>query len=341
MTINKVAYCTLTEDLKSAISNLKITRSYVDESIVIYENGTKSELKKLKKLKITCVQKDWEDNFSEYRNHYLTAARELNCNWIFTSDTDEYPSITLCENIKSLIKNAKNYDMISFNSHDIGYDENDIEIYNNISTYYKQLLFKLYSKVKYVRTVHHDLSGHIYKEIHASPECYYEHIKHSSEVQIRGCRNFYIAGGGVDEYSSEWKELREIDNCPNTWHKFKANMIDGTLNDEVKKWIIKYRNANSQPHRDSELRSFFEVYFINLHPEQNIDNINIDLDIAHVESDIITTFIESEYLRILGRHADSNGLETYKSAIINGTLKREELETIFKTSSEYKQKWQL
>lgn len=339
--MNKVAYCTLTENLELAIRNLNTTRPYVDESIVIYEKGTDMEIEELKKLKVTCVQKDWNDNFSEYRNHYLIAARELNCNWVFTTDTDEYPSIELCENIKLLITNAKNYDMVAFNSHDIIYDEYDVQTYNNISSYYKQFLFKLYPKVKYTRRVHHELMGHAYSEIHADDKCYYEHIKNQDDVQIRGCRNFYIGGGGIDEYSTEWKELRGIKTCPLTWHEFRKNMLNGTLTDDVKSWILKYRNVNSKAHHDSELRAFFIVYFEILHPDQNVNTVEIKQDTLIKEHDIIKTFVESEYLRVLGRHADEDGLNTYKTMIENGTLQKEDLEKHFKNSREYKEKCQI
>lgn len=332
---NNVAYCTLTEDLKSAIPNLKTTREYVDESIVIFEYGLESDIKKLEALNITCIQKVWEDNFSKYRNYYITAARELGCGWIFTSDTDEYPSTSLCINIKDLIKSADNYDSVSFNSHDIGFDKNDIEIYHNISSYYKQLLFKIYDGVKYNRNVHHELVGHSYKEIHASKDLYYEHVKKESDIYIRGCRNFFIAGGGVDEYCNQWKELRAIESCPNSWHEFRDQLVSGTISNDVKSWIINYRNINTLPHRDAEIRAFFTTYYEILHPKQNIDNLTCKPEETVIIVNINQTFVEEEYLRVLGRHGDPAGVKLYADMLTDGKLIKNDIEFIFKNSQEY------
>jgi ubiquinone/menaquinone biosynthesis C-methylase UbiE len=237
--------------------------------------------------------------------------------------------------IKDLIKSADTYDTVSFNSHDIGFDKNGVEIYHNISSYYKQLLFKIYDGVKYNRNVHHELVGHLYKEIHASDDLYYEHIKKEFDIYIRGCRNFFIAGGGVDEYCDEWKELRAIKSCPSSWHKFRDQLISGTISNDIKNWITNHRNSNTLPHRDSEIRAFFTTYYEILHPEQNIDNLICEPEETVIIVNINQTFVEEEYLHILGRHGDPAGVKLYTDMLTDGKLTKDDVKFIFKNSQEY------
>lgn len=329
--MSKVAYCTLTENLNSAIPNLKSIYNYVDETIIIFEHGTDFEISTLEYLGIICIQKDWNDNFSEYRNYYLTAARNLKCDWIFTTDTDEYPSQILCKNIKTFINKALNYDMISFYERNVYKIGSGYIIHPDIR--YKQLLFKLYDGVYYDRNVHHELLGHSYTEILADDIYQYSHVKSMFEAQMRWCRDFVIAGGSVDEYPTEWKELHLIESCPKKWHEFRSDIINGTLSQEVKDWIIKYRNIDSTQY--VEPHAFFYIYFIVLHPEQNINGETADYNGIIKNTKTLKYYIENQYLEVLNRHADLQGMEFYTNMIENNDMNKYNLAKALTNSDEY------
>lgn len=343
----RLAYGTICKYLGEALENAKRVREYVDEIVIIYQFAEvdKNILDAFKALDARLYLTEWTDDFSYYRTQYLEHARELNCDWVFTTDTDEYPDHALCENVRRFIQESGDgarYNSIAFNSHDVALDENGREIAMNVSNYWKQMLFMLYPGVHYERRVHHDLIGADWVQINAPPDFFYEHKKEAIDIQRDGIRNFYIAGGGVDEYSEKWKELHQITDKHGwqRWEDFYNAMLRGNLPEDVKGWIIKHRSDNDVPHVDCEVRAFFIYYFGYLHSDENVGGWKSGPRDPEPESvGEIEAFVRDTYLKVLGRHADSEGERMYVQMINDGTVKREDLESVFRNSEEHKLKF--
>jgi hypothetical protein len=95
-------------------------------------------------------------------------------------------------------------------------------------------------------------------------------------------RNFFIAGGGVnDEGKSfpEWRNFRaklELELGITNYAQFKNYLDAGHIAKWLADWIIKYRNYNETPWLGSELRKLFLYYFERKHPEENLQGLKSD-----------------------------------------------------------------
>lgn len=375
---SNVFYCTICQYPEEALPNTYRIRPYVNEIIIVHNHPAISQVKtEFDELRATLHFVDWKEDFSFKRTQYIRKTGDLikegdtkgyrkDNTWMLISDTDEFPSISLLHNLQNIIAKAEvnKSTICTINSHDYFIkgegtqspftfiprpleDLKKEEIISKVeSNYHKELLVKYQDRLEYTGKVHHTLRGSGLRIMQAPREYYYDHIKKDADLHSHGCRNWFIGGGGVQEFSSKWKELRSITDKYNidSWEKMEKAMRIGNIPNEILQFFILHKNDNDR-HTDSELRSFYSYYKI-LHENELNGTIQTvksvvtkngikDPDPIQGSIDEIERFVESEYLRILGRNGDSSGIANYTDAIKNGRIKKEDLANIFRKSEEY------
>lgn len=299
--VERIFYCTICRRAEEALTVCKRVRPYVDEIIVIYQHLAWVDIiEEFKKLNAHLYLTEWKDDFSLYRNQYILQTGEIikekgydsGSVWMLITDCDEIPSIMMLDSLKHVINEAnleysgKGATSVTFNAHDVivkggetgidsvvrlleDYDKDEI-LYNHVSDSYKEVLIKYNSRLQYSGVVHHMIHGTGLKFMRASNEYYYDHIKTEIDMHVHGCRNYFIGGGGINEKTLKWKELREIcDRCSIfTWKQMKDAMMNGKIDERIKRYFISHKN-DSDSHIDSELRSFYTYYSV-LHPDEVI-----------------------------------------------------------------------
>jgi len=381
-----IYWCTICRHPEEALPNAKRILDYVDGEIIIHQfpledsddNEARKEFEKMGD-KVHLYHEAWTDEFSEYRTKYIEKTGEITTDkdhtWMFVTDTDEFPSIVMLKNLKGLIKKLSpaSPNIIKFNSHDIFVKEDDRErvlkniqvpispeeikdsgkelLSSNVSSYYKELLVKYFDTLKYKGKVHHTLVGINFNSMRAPADMYYEHIKTDIELHYHGCRNFYIGGGGIQEKTPKWQEIKRITNKHGigNWDHMYSEMKNGNLPRELVEFFVAHKDDNDRPNVDSELRSFYTYYFF-LHPEELEELVKENPD-SSIDKQVtkgtvlkplfggdgeIELFVEDMYMKVLGRHAEPAGKHHYMLEIKTGRIKRDELEGIFRNSKEYK-----
>lgn len=299
---SNIFYCTICQFPEEALPNAYRVQPYVDEIIVVHNHPVIAQVKaEFDDLGATLHYVDWKENFSYKRTQYIRKSGEIavlkgynkNKLWMIISDTDEFSSISLLENLQKIITKAElqGSTVCTVNVHDIfihgegtsnpftfiprpleeiGVDE---IISQSVGNYYKELLVKYQDKLEYRGKVHHTLSGTGLRNTKALPEYYYDHIKTDADLHSHGCRNWFIGGGGVQEFSDKWKQMRYITDKHDldTWEKMEKAMKIGNIHPDILQFFIEHKDDNDR-HTDSELRSFYSYYKI-LHENELKDII--------------------------------------------------------------------
>ena len=261
---------------------------YVDRVIIVTGELTKEEIGKLKNInseKIFIFWHDWEDNFSKQRNNYLNRLREFGqpYGWALVSDHDELLSDEACEMLRKAVDDSAeglDYSVVKINSHDITYNWLGEKVQDKASDWHKDLLFKVWPTTRYVGNPHEGLKTVVTGVMQFPKEAPYYHIKTFHHIIRRGVENYWVGGGGVNmmESNPTWVEMVAI--CKKLgltkFNDFEEYLIAGNVDDELKEWIIKYRDINERPWADSELRSFFIYYFYYLHPNERPEGMTTE-----------------------------------------------------------------
>jgi len=366
-----VFYCTICQTPEESLPNAQKVKLYVDEIIIVHNQKKINEQVKAEfdELGATLHYIDWEEckeNFSYKRTQYIKKSGEIarikgydsKKLWMLITDSDEFPSLSVLQNLDSIITKAElnSSTICTINSHDyiikgegtanpftfIPRQLEDIDkkeiITGLVSNYHKELFVKYQDKLEYKGHVHHTLHGSGLRISQLPKEYYYDHIKTDADLHSHGCRNWFIGGGGVQEFSAKWKELRSITDKYgfDTWEKMEKAMKIGNIPSDIKQFFIDHRNDNDR-HTDSELRSFYALYKI-LHSRELVSTIQSVKSIVTKEgikdpecvSDDgkLYQFIESEYLRILGTNADPIKAKKYITEINNGKMEKEDVTSI-------------
>ncbi len=391
---SNIFYCTICQYPEEALPNSYRVRPYVNEIIVVHNHPVIAQVKaEFDDLGAILHYVDWKEDFSFKRTQYIRKSGEIikekenSCGytkdntWLLVSDTDEFPSISLLQNLQSIVAKAEinKSTVCTVNVHDIfihgegtsnpftfiprpleeiGVDE---IISQNVGNYYKELLVKYQDKLEYRGKVHHTLSGTGLRNSGALPEYYYDHIKTDADLHSHGCRNWFIGGGGVQEFSDKWKQMRYITDKYDidTWEKMEKAMKVGNVQPDILQFFIDHKDDNDR-HTDSELRSFYSYYKI-VHPEEleNVTQIIKSIvtkdgvkdpipeskkkeeqsieEVTESENEI-REFVKDTYNQTLERDGDLDGVKNYVNAIKNGRLKKERLVDVFRKSSEYFEK---
>ncbi len=290
---SNIFYCTICQTPEEALPNVYRVRPYVNEIIVVHNNPVLPQVKaEFDDLGATLHFIDWKENFSFKRTQYIRKSGDIikeNPNkgytkdntWMLVSDTDEFPSIPLLQNLQNLIAKAEinKSTICTINAHDymikgegtpnpftfiprpledIGKEE---IIGQNISNYHKELLVKYQDKLEYTGKVHHTLRGTGLRIMQAPKDYFYDHIKTDADLHSHGCRNWFIGGGGVQEFGPKWKVLRQITDKYglDSWEKMEKAMKIGNIPSEILQFFVDHRDDNDTS-SDSELRSFYSYY---------------------------------------------------------------------------------
>jgi len=298
---SNIFYCTICQFAEESLPNAYRVKPYVNEIVIVYNHPVISQVKaEFDELGATLHFVDWKEDFSFKRTQYIRKSGEIAVEkgydktklWLLISDTDEFPSISLLQNLQSITAKAElqGSTVCTINVHDIfikgegtsnpftfiprpleDIDKSEI-ISQNVGSYHKELLVKYNDRLTYRGKVHHTLSGTGLRNMKALPEYYYDHIKTDADLHSHGCRNWFIGGGGVQEFSEKWKMLRSITDKYglDTWEKMEKAMKIGNIYPDILQFFIDHKDDNDR-HTDSELRSFYSYYKI-LHSNE-LNNI--------------------------------------------------------------------
>ena len=265
------------------------TKPHVDHFIYVDGGSIDGSLLWARNAGLDVVLSPWSDNFPAQRNKYVQRARDLGCDWLWVSDTDELYCEELAKSVRVLSEFAEAQDFagLSIRSVDVtmaGDREHSRRDAAGEHAWHKPLAFKLTPGVKYQPAgtgpveqrapVHEEIVfGHEERFRGFTPlpdRFWYTHSKQLGELAVRGARNFYIGGGGDNERPQKWQDFRALVSrywpgpLP-SWHDFERAMIAGEVGLRVEDWIDDHRHDDERG-GDSEVRELYLYYFRILHP---------------------------------------------------------------------------
>lgn len=338
------------ERVDQATVCIKRLRPHVDRYVVIVdESVTEEQKQRLRDLGCEVYFHPWEDSMVKMRNQYLEKCQTKD--WILVHDPDEWFCEKFCEDVKEICQEAEKDDLalLLINSHDITYQEDGTKA-ESVSDFFKNLIFRKmegthYEGVGEVKEVHESLIiPGLTRAVRLPKETYwYEHVKYWHEVWERAARNVFLAGGGnnVGERNPSWRPLRDIcdDLGLDTWPKAREYFRKGDIDPRLKQWL--WDNRFEGFDFDHEEMEFGRWYFEYLHSEERkfIDEVWEPVHEIPAGSLVeVMRYVEQTYLKVLGRHADQAGKESYANAILEGLISREALPDMIRGSAEYQQR---
>ncbi|MHB8153976.1 MAG: DUF4214 domain-containing protein [Bacillati bacterium] len=352
----RVAYCQMTykRDIEDTVKNVEAAKPYVDECIVVHDDSLNDEdRQRLRTAGASVWYFKWNDNFPEMRNNYNDVARYLGCGWVIRSDPDEHFDEYFLKNVKNLIIHAmrSGCNMMCINSHDISPDDDNGKLLDTptevVSDYYKELCYQLTPDVRYdgvgqTKNLHEAMVGN-FRAAKLPKEFFYRHIKSHSEIWAHSLRNLYVGGGGdnIGKLNPYYVELHNVCNKLGikSWKELHKYIIAGNIDKELADLIKRHRNDFGHNY-DSEARETFKYYYYVLHPEENTENLKVDVNdggpVKRMYKNDTEEFVDTTYKEVLKREADQGGMENYAAMIDNGAVKREQLKEILMQSDEYK-----
>jgi len=284
------------------------------------------------------------------RNQYL--AKVQTNDWVVVHDPDEVFNEGFCSNVRGLCHKAKQQGIVLLliNSHDTTFQSDGSED-SSVSDFFKNLIYRkaagtYYEGVGEVKEVHETLiiPGTVTTVQLPKEKYWYQHVKYWHEVWERACRNVFLGGGGnnAGTRNPSWKPLRDL--CDrlglNTWPKTRDYLRKGDIDMELKEWFLD-NNCEGWDFDHEEMEAG-RWYFEFLHPEEATlpdgRSWKPVFEIPKGHPAEVMRYVEDTYMQVLGRHAEQEGKEAYVKAIVDGTLKREDLPQILKQSPEYTQK---
>lgn len=225
----------------------------------------------------------WADDFPRQRNNYLSRVAEIaqDGDWILTCDPDEFFSEEALTSLRRLAeavpKKREKYRGVSFRCRSVTLHGRK-RIWEHIDDYWKPLFFQWSLSLKYS---HHG-EGPVHETLHGAAPIYqtgkhpefsdllYEHRKQDQVTWIRGCRNFFIGGGGpnLGHKNKSWVSFRAITDrlSLKTWKDFYAYLIAGEINGQLREWMIEHRRESGYDGA-SEVREVYKTTYRLLHPE--------------------------------------------------------------------------
>ena len=259
-----------TEELKK---NIRTHCPHVDRSIVILHGNCKESEEFLDSDECKALNIEWSVIDVPYhpptlRNAYLSKLPEGS--WCIHMDCDEFIEDPGCYQFKSLVEQAEKQgtNRIAFNAHDIRIGING-EVSDGLSNYFNPILFKVYPGINWNGETHGGIhTPGVTPKVAQVPYRYF-HIKTTASETLRGCKNYWSTGEVAQNTTNvpEWAEFKNL--CAShgfeTFDQFYEVMVRGELHEDFKQWTVLNRN-----NENSEARSWFVVYFVLMHPEQNI-----------------------------------------------------------------------
>lgn len=272
--MSKITYCGMTQNrISETVKCLERYLPYVDEAIIIDGGSIDDSIFYLRNWaqeepKLKFYINPWPDNFSQQRNQYLSRVEDNT--WVLVSDPDEWFEDSTLQALQELITDAEStgHDMVGFQCRSVTMKGNK-RVWENLDSYWKNLLFKKYPKTHYVGNPHEGLANHPLKMKHS--KYIYEHVKQENVIWHRGARNLFTGGGGpnLGQSNLRWVHLRALTRelSIDTWHKFDQYLLKGNIDQRLKNWMIQYHNVEGFD-GSSEHREMYKLYFRIYHPEE-------------------------------------------------------------------------
>jgi hypothetical protein len=343
----KIVYCMnfYAERVAQVAKCLRRVAPHLDRCVLVHDGTPKPSeidiLYQLSKKKAEFYYREWDDHFSKQRNAYLDHVKEGE--WVCVSDPDELFSLSFLQEIREILTQAEKegVNILGINAHDIT-TELDGTVTKTVSNWFKQLIFKFEEGVRYVGCVHETLLPglHGWRSANLDPHYYYEHHKSMLEVKERGARNVFAGGGGnnvvqINPMYTEWHRIADRLGIK-TWPQMRSYIRKGNVHLELKHLFIKYRNSSGWDW-ENESRDPF-IWYKALFPEEMNRWDSNPQPPSKGSPPEVMSYVEEQYLKILGRNADDHGKKAYTDAILRGAIKREDLPNVLLSSEEYKQK---
>lgn len=341
------------ERIEQSLESIRRIAPYVDRTIVIVdETVTEEQKQQLRDLGCEVYFHPWEDSMVKMRNQALEKIQSDD--FVITADPDEWFNEQFCQDIRAITKKAEanQIDLILINSHDTTIKA-DLTEDSSISDFFKNLIYRKLEGTHYegtgeIKEVHETLMiPGMNKTVRLDKNYWYEHIKYWHEVWERAARNVFLAGGGnnVGSRNQSWQVLRK--GCQSlgitTWPHAREYFRKGNINIGLKEWL--WHNRFEGFDYQHEMMEFGRWYFEYLHPEENSFEVDGKQVVWQPVTELqfgtppeVMRFVEEIYMQTLGRHADQYGKEAYTKAILDKTIKREDLPQLLKQSPEYMEK---
>lgn len=362
-------YCVMSSSdrFDELTKGITIMRPAVDRVVVVCNNSgkylrwTEEQLTILHNLGAETYLREWNGNFPEARNYYLSKCQIGD--WIIVSDSDEH----FCDEFPKklnwvfaqMVKRGAIYGRI--NSHDVtypfGWKTGDPEPVELTSEHMKLLIFKYMPGIHYegavgIQLVHEGLKPDPDpKKVTDLPKFfYYRHIKLEQDIWARAARNVWHTGGGNDvggdpdpkdptkPFNPYWKALRALSTELgfDNWYDFEHYLKLGNIDSRVRDWILAHRQKGMD--YENEMCDFFRYYFFALHPEEKPEGVDVISELIPGSLAETLQFVEGVYMQILGRHPSFEEKFLYAKHLMDNRVRREDMEKIFKESPEYRQK---
>jgi hypothetical protein len=160
------------------------------------------------------------------------------------------------------------------------------------------------------------------------------------EVKERGARNIFCGGGGnnVKNINPMYNELHMVANrlAIFNWPQMRAYVREGKLDPELKEIIVKHRNDSGWDW-ENESRDWF-LWCKAILPQEFAGWESNPQPPSAGSPPEVMAYVEEQYVKILGRNADTPGKQAYAEAIVSGRLRREDLPNILYKSDENKRR---
>ena len=170
----KICYAQITyaEDWKDTLANVEAALPYADCCIVVGDESIEDRMQEFPKSTKAClIRRRFADNMPQFRNEYLKMAKKLGADWVIVSDADERFNKYFWKNIRATLQGAgeKGFNILGVRC-DEQFEVIDWLPFDSLdrlkespgaarhSTFYKQLVFRLYPDLEYrgvgIGTVH-------------------------------------------------------------------------------------------------------------------------------------------------------------------------------------------
>lgn len=278
-----IAYCMLTKDrFKETQFAIRRVAPYVDKTCIVDGKSTDGTIEWLNSQECRDLNVEFKiipqhlymygNHYPNERNPYLEMAKD--CDWTVRTDSDEFIEEEACKNFYNLIDKAKKEDAdgIMFQSHDVWTNE-DGSVFDDSPDFWNHLMWKNFPGQHYEGHTHVHLVRPGAKNKWMKSGYKYEHVKHERNIVHSSTKWYWTTAKVADNFTDDetWKSFhRTIQKYGHRdWHEFTIEMDKGNLPQEIKDWFIQHRFA-----QNSEERSWFDWYFIFLHPEENVERLN-------------------------------------------------------------------
>lgn len=286
----RIHACAMTQnELPDLQQNISLLLPYVDSVTVIDGGSIDLTIPTLRawgksESKLRLFVHPWQDSFPAQRNNVLSRVGEVaaDSDWLLFVDPDEFLDLPTLESMRRVAQVAQGkrerYRRVGFRCRSVTM-RGPVRVHESQDDYWKGLLIRWSPALKYG----HDGEGAVHETLHGAdpiyctghhpefPALWYEHRKQENVIWPRGCRNFFIGGGGknLGHKNPSWVEFKTIADSLGlrTWHEFQRYLLAGCLDDRLSDWMVRHRHERGYDGA-SEVREVYKTAFRLYHPEQ-------------------------------------------------------------------------